>query len=347
MTIITLSEDRLQTNSWQWQLQNAIRSVDKLSAALEIELPEVPVSFPLLVPLPFVDRMAKRDPLDPLLLQVLPRDEENHDVSGYRTDPLDEMDLDSGTKGLIQKYHGRVLIITTGACGVNCRYCFRRHFPYADYQPNQDDWISLVDHIRDDRSLNEVILSGGDPLAMKDSYLASLISSIEQIKHIDTIRLHTRMPVVIPQRICDELLDWVTASNKKLVFVLHVNHPNEIDDQVANSISRLRDANVTLLNQSVLLKNINDTAQTLTELSRRLFSIGVLPYYLHLFDPVSGAQHFDVAEETGLRLIKEITGKLPGYLVPRLAREVPGSDAKLTLRTNRLKLIRKGAIRAL
>lgn len=333
MTIITLRDDRLQTNSWQWQLKNAIRSVDKLSAALEIEIPRVPVSFPLLVPLPFVDRMAKKDPLDPLLLQVLPRDEENHDVSGYTTDPLDEMDLDSGTKGLIQKYHGRVLIITTGVCGINCRYCFRRHFPYGEYQPNKDDWFSVIDHIRDDRSLNEVILSGGDPLAMKDSYLASLISSIEQIKHIDTIRLHTRMPVVIPQRICDELLEWVTASNKKMVFVLHINHPNEIDDQVADSLSRLKDANVTLLNQSVLLKNINDKAQTLIALSRRLFSIGVLPYYLHLLDPVSGAQHFDVAEETGVRLIKEITRKLPGYLVPRLAREVPGSDAKLTLHT--------------
>ena len=342
MTIITLSEPGLQAQSWQWHLQNAVRSIEDLGRALDLDLSDVQTQFPLLVPLPYLHRMEPGNLLDPLLLQVLPREIENSATPGFVRDPLSEVNesklaesemassetLPAKTKGIIQKYQGRVLLITTGACAINCRYCFRRHFPYQDFQPAQSDWDDIVERLLADTSITEVIFSGGDPLVMPDSYLKKLVLRLSLIKHIDTFRFHTRLPVVIPQRITEELTTWISDLPQKVVFVLHTNHANEIDDEVTSSLRKLKQSGVTLLNQSVLLSGVNDSAAALVNLSRKLFETDVLPYYLHLLDPVAGAAHFDVPESVGQQLIKEISGQLPGYLVPKLVREVPGENAK-------------------
>ncbi|MGV0035327.1 MAG: EF-P beta-lysylation protein EpmB [Candidatus Azotimanducaceae bacterium WSBS_2022_MAG_OTU7] len=328
MPMITLSDAGSHDQSWQWHLQHAIRNIPALASYLRVQLDDIDQDFPLLAPLPYLDRVSRGDAFDPLLLQILPRSQENESGSQYLTDPLREGNLITGTRGLIQKYSSRALVITTGACAINCRYCFRRHFPYGENNPSSSDWNGIYRHLASDTSLTEVILSGGDPLILGDRQLKDIITNLESIASIDTIRLHTRLPVVIPQRICPELLDWVSRCRKKVVFVLHTNHPNEIDDHVINAARALRDAGATLLNQSVLLRDINDTPEVLVKLSRQLFAAGILPYYLHLLDPVAGAQHFDVAEVEGVNLIRQISGQLPGYLVPRLAREIPGADAK-------------------
>jgi EF-P beta-lysylation protein EpmB len=229
---------------------------------------------------------------------------------------------------LIQKYSGRVLVITTGSCAIHCRYCFRRHFPYEDNQPSTDDWSELFRRIEQDQSLSEVILSGGDPLMLNDRRLAWIEQNLARIPHVTTLRLHTRMPVVIPQRVTSKLLDWMTKSSLNIVMVTHVNHGNEIDPEVKSALNQLKLAGVTLLNQSVLLKDINDDSVTLATLSRKLMDSGVLPYYLHLMDPVLGASHFDVDESTGVKLISALRQCLPGYLVPRLSREVPFESSK-------------------
>ena len=328
MTMITLSDNRSQDQSWQWHLQNAIKTIPALASHLGVQLDEIDQNFPLLAPLPYLDRIVTSDVSDPLLLQILPRSQENESGPQYLKDPLQEGTLITPTRGLIQKYNGRALVITTGACAINCRYCFRRHFPYGDNNPSSSDWAAIYRHLSSDPSLSEVILSGGDPLILSDRLLSDITNQLDFIETIDTIRLHTRLPVVIPQRICHELLDWVNRSNKKVVFVLHTNHPNEIDDHVVEALSALRAAGATLLNQSVLLRDINNSPEVLVKLSRQLFNTGVLPYYLHLLDPVAGAQHFDVTEVEGINLIRQISSQLPGYLVPRLAREIPGADAK-------------------
>jgi len=326
--MITLSDACSHDQSWQWHLQHSIRSIPALASHLGVQLDDVDQDFPLLAPLPYLDRVVRGDAVDPLLLQILPRPLENESGPRYLTDPLQEGNLITRTRGLIQKYNGRALVITTGACAVNCRYCFRRHFPYGENNPSSSDWTGIYQHLARDTSISEVILSGGDPLILGDRQLRDIIAKLESIDSLGTIRLHTRLPVVIPQRICTELLDWVNRCHKKLVFVLHINHPNEIDDHVVEAIGALREAGVTLLNQSVLLRHINDTPEVLTALSRQLFDAGVLPYYLHLLDPVAGAQHFNVPEIEGISLIRQISGQLPGYLVPKLAREIPGADAK-------------------
>lgn len=336
MRMIPLSDAGLQTETpdesvqerWQWHLQNAITDVPTLARLLELELAELSTDFPLLVPLPYLHRMEKGNPADPLLLQVLPRAAENLPDPGYTKDPLQELHSTSQTRGLIQKYHGRVLVITTGACAINCRYCFRRHFPYEAHHPGRADWNGIIEYLQANASVNEVILSGGDPLVMNDRYLGDVISGLERVDSLHTVRVHTRLPVVIPQRICNDLLAWVSESKKQLVFVMHINHPAEIDKDVISSMAALKYAGVTLLNQSVLLRDINDTLSVQIALSRRLFEAGILPYYLHLLDPVAGAAHFNVTEDEGKKLMEQLSGQLPGYLVPKLAREVPGATAK-------------------
>ena len=328
MTMITLSDPGSHDQSWQWHLQHAIRSIPALASHLGVQLDDIDQGFPLLAPLPYLDRIVSGNAFDPLLLQILPRSQEEESGPQYLKDPLQEGNLITRPRGLIQKYNGRALVITTGACAINCRYCFRRHFPYGEYNPSSSDWTGIYRHLANDTSLSEVILSGGDPLILGDRQLSDIITKLDSLESIDTIRLHTRLPVVIPQRICPELLDWVNRCHKNLVFVLHSNHPNEIDDQVVNAVIALRDAGAILLNQSVLLRDINNSPEVLVKLSRRLFDAGVLPYYLHLLDPVAGAQHFDVPEVEGANLIGEMSKQLPGYLVPRLSRELPGAEAK-------------------
>jgi len=336
MPIIPLSEAGLQESTdWQWHLRHAVRSTDELGRLLGLSLDHVPTTgFPLLVPRPYLSRMAYGDPNDPLLLQVLPRREEQDEAPGYVTDPLDELRFTGSAKGLVQKYQGRVLVIATGSCAVNCRYCFRRHFPYSEQQAGTSDWEAVLQAVSADATLTEVILSGGDPLVLSDRKLRDIITALDGIAHVDTIRFHTRVPVVIPQRITGELLQLAGSTRSRIVFVTHINHGNEIDDHLRQALQELRATGITLLNQSVLLRGVNDSAAALTHLSRQLFAAGVLPYYLHLLDPVSGARHFDVEENPGRHLIRTISSELPGYLVPRLVREVPGEAAKHAIPVN-------------
>ncbi|GGE56793.1 EF-P beta-lysylation protein EpmB [Streptosporangium jomthongense] len=283
--------------------------------------------FPVRVPEPFLARMEYGNPADPLLRQVLPVDLESNTAKGFVTDPLQE-DSAIQTTGLIRKYRSRALLMVTGQCAINCRYCFRRHFPYDEQRLSPADRRKVLDTLSESPELNEVIFSGGDPLAVNDQLLSQWSSAISSIPHIRRIRLHTRLPVVIPQRVCDALLKWISETPAQVVMVLHINHPAEIDLPTRRALGYLRSAGVTLLNQSVILRGVNDDADVLEELSEVMFDAGVLPYYLHAFDPVAGAQHFDVTDEEARLLVRELLTRLPGFLVPRLVREVPGEPAK-------------------
>ena len=286
--------------------------------------------FPLRVPKAFVSRIQKGDPQDPLFLQIWPASVEATDTPGFSSDAVGDLaKLKSG--GLIHKYHGRALVIATGACAVNCRYCFRRHFPYGDSVASRGNWRETLAQIAADPSIEEVILSGGDPLSLTDDKLSAFVTELERIPHVRRLRLHTRTAVVLPERVDEALLGWLSRTRLQKVVVLHVNHANEIDAAVEASINRLRGAGATLLNQSVLLRNVNDSSAALTALSERLFACGVLPYYLHLLDRVQGAGHFEVNEKKAIKLMGELAATLPGYLVPRLAREQPGAPAKTLL----------------
>jgi L-lysine 2,3-aminomutase len=287
-------------------------------------------AFPLRVPLGFARRMRPRDPTDPLFLQVWPSIAEAADIPGFSADAVGDLArLKPG--GLIHKYHGRALLVSTGACAVHCRYCFRRHFPYGDALASRGHWREALAQIAADPSIEEVILSGGDPLSLTDDKLAEFVAELERIAHVRRLRLHTRTAVVLPERIDQALLRWLGGTRLQKVVVLHVNHANEIDAAVADAIARLRGTGAILLNQSVLLRRVNDSAPVLAELSERLFACGVLPYYLHMLDRVQGAGHFEVKEQDGVKLMGELAGLLPGYLVPRLARELPGAPAKTLL----------------
>lgn len=322
-----------QTQQWQQALARAITDPEELCRELALDLsvlqninPAVH-QFPLRVPRGFVARMEKGNPKDPLLLQVLPMGVEMRLVEGFHNDPLGEAKLNAAP-GLLHKYQGRVLLTLTGTCAVNCRYCFRRHYPYEDKVPGLSKWQSALDYIAADPSISEVILSGGDPLIVKDSSLSVLIKSLAQIPHVKRLRIHTRLPIVIPERITDAFIALLQETRLQTVLVLHSNHANEIDENVAAAIARCKGANISVLNQSVLLKNVNDSPDVLVRLSERLFEIGVIPYYLHYLDPVAGGAHFNVPKERAKQLMQAISGQLPGYLVPRLVREIPGSAAK-------------------
>jgi EF-P beta-lysylation protein EpmB len=279
------------------------------------------------VPRGFVDRMRRGDPADPLLRQVLPLARELEAVAGYSLDAVGDIAA-RVANGVLHKYQGRALLVATGSCAVNCRYCFRRHFPYAGDTAAASRWSEAIDYLRGDRSISEVILSGGDPLSLATPKLAELTRTLATIPHIHRIRIHTRLPVVLSERVDREFLDWFGALPFQRVVVLHANHPNEIDPAVAAASHALRRAGATVLNQSVLLRGVNDEAQTLADLSERLFDAGVLPYYLHQVDRVAGAAHFAVADEVAVALVDALRVRLPGYLVPRLVREVTGAPYK-------------------
>ena len=322
--------------SWQQALANSIRDPKELFKLLELDERQLPNAlracndFALQVPRAFVDRMVKGDWNDPLLQQILPQGRELDIHPGFSNDPLLEI-ADNPVSGLIHKYQGRVLLVVSGGCAINCRYCFRRHFPYQNNNPSSSEWQAALDYIGQDSSITEVILSGGDPLAANDKRLTDLANRIAAIPQVDTLRVHTRMPIVIPQRISSAAIDWLTSTRLKPVMVIHCNHPNEIDEDVVNALQTLRQAGVTLLNQTVLLAGINDSVDTLNNLSKRLFTAGVLPYYLHLLDKVNGSAHFDVAEQRAQELIGELRGQLPGYLVPKLVREQAGAMSKMAI----------------
>jgi EF-P beta-lysylation protein EpmB len=332
--MITQAPVRVQPAGWQQELAGGIADPHELLRLLEIEPRTLPVPvltaapFPMRVPHAYVARMRRGDPLDPLLRQVLPIAAETRDAPGYVADPVGDLAAEV-VPGVLHKYEGRALLITTGACAVHCRYCFRRQFPYADSHAAREHWAAALGYLRRDASIREVILSGGDPLTLGDAKLAELVQAIEEIPHLRRLRLHTRLPVVLPSRVDDRLLGWIGRSRLQKVVVIHANHANEIDGQVIGAVRQLRAVDVTLLNQAVLLAGVNDRTGALRDLSEALFAAGVLPYYLHLLDPVAGASHFDVPRSRALRIMSELRAALPGYLVPRLVRELPGSPAKI------------------
>jgi EF-P beta-lysylation protein EpmB len=327
---------RQRRQGWQTEMASAITSPRELATELGLDPELVSAAeaagsaFGLRVPRSYLARIERGNPQDPLLRQVLPIGAELADTTDYIADPLGEREA-LRAPGLLQKYHGRALLITTEACAVHCRYCFRREFPYAEQANDSSRWRQALDEIARDTSIEEVILSGGDPLSLSDSRLASLTDTLQTIPHVRRLRVHTRQPVVLPSRVDAGLTRWLSQLRLPVVFVLHVNHPNEMDTEVSRACARLRDSGVTLLNQTVLLQGVNDDSEVLAELSRRLFEAGVLPYYLHLLDRVRGAAHFDVPEERARLIAGQLSARLPGYLVPRLAREIPGAPAKVTL----------------
>jgi EF-P beta-lysylation protein EpmB len=336
-TVTALSAPRERgeaTTPWQRALRDAVRDPAELMHLLALDealLPEARRAaevFPLRVPRGFVARMRRGDPRDPLLAQVLPLGRELAPAPGYGADPLGEAQAHA-TPGLLRKYRGRALLVTTGACAVHCRYCFRRHFPYGDAAEGQ--WAPALEAIAADPTLSEAILSGGDPLALPDRRLAGLARRLAAVPHLRRLRVHTRLPVVLPERVDDALLEWLCGTRLQPVLVLHANHPAELDDAVRAALGRLRAAGVPLLNQAVLLRGINDDAEVLCALGEGLFAAGVLPYYLHLLDPVAGAAHFDVGEAEARALVQAVRATLPGYLVPRLVRELPGAPSKVPL----------------
>ncbi|HEX8757449.1 MAG TPA: EF-P beta-lysylation protein EpmB [Steroidobacteraceae bacterium] len=326
----------LEPRTWQQELAEAITSVEELADALGLSPAQLGAApgagrhFPLRVPRPFVARMRRGDPSDPLLRQVLPVAAELADVAQFVPDPVGESSA-MRAPALLQKYRGRALLITTAACAVHCRYCFRREFPYAQQSGEAPRWGEALAEIAADSSLEEIILSGGDPLSLSNARLEGLTRSLGAIPHVRRIRVHTRQPVVLPSRVDEGLLQCLRATTRPIVFVLHVNHPNELDAQLAAACAKLRATGVTLLNQSVLLAGINDSLEVLSQLSLRLFDAGVLPYYLHALDPVSGAAHFAVPDPRARALAGQLAANLPGYLVPRLVREVAGAPAKVAL----------------
>lgn len=325
-----------QPPPWQRALQQAITDPAELLAALQLDPQWLEPAraaarlFPLRVPRGFVSRMRRGDPRDPLLAQVLPLGAECEAVPGYVTDPVGDLAARAGA-GVLQKYHGRALLITTGACAVNCRYCFRRHFPYAEENASRAAFEPALELLSADASVREVILSGGDPLTLGDRRLAALLAGLQAIPHLRRVRLHTRLPIVLPERIDPGFLAVWSEVRLQKVVVVHANHANEIDDPVRDALAGLRGTGTTLLNQAVLLRDVNDRPDDLVALSETLFEAGVLPYYLHLLDPVAGAAHFDVAEATARSLLAEAAARLPGYLVPRLVREIPGESSKTML----------------
>ena len=320
--------------NWQTQLSEAITSIDELLSILRLESLRaevyVPKHFELRVPRGFVAKMIIGDSNDPLLRQVLPDQREQIKVTGYVADPLSE-NTQNPVKGMLHKYQSRVLLTVTGACAIHCRYCFRQHFDYSANMPTADAKENIIDYITAHPEINEVILSGGDPLNVTNRRLFAWLDTLESLPQLTTIRLHTRLPLVIPARLDEALLTRLSQSRCHIVMVIHCNHANEIDALTAEHLQRARAAGITLLNQAVLLKGINDSVAVQTQLSQRLFSAGVLPYYLHVLDKVAGAAHFDNDERFAIELYWSLLAALPGYLVPKLVRELPNKPFKVPI----------------
>lgn len=322
-----------QSKSWQDELADLITSPEELFALLKLNPDELKGAraacqqFPLRTTRAYASRIRPGDPRDPLLQQILPLGSELNAAPGFVTDPLAE-GAANPLPGLIHKYRGRVLFVVAPQCAINCRYCFRRHFPYQDNTPGRQQWQTALDYIRADSSIEEVIYSGGDPLVVSDKQLLWLSREVANIGHVKRLRVHTRLPIVAPSRITDDCLEWLSLPGLQSVMVIHCNHAQELDEHVDSALARLKAAGVTLLNQTVLLRGVNDSSATLAQLSQRLFQAGVLPYYLHLLDKVAGAAHFAIDERHASDLYQELLTLLPGYLVPRMVRENPGAASK-------------------
>ena len=322
--------------SWQEAVKDAVRDPTELCRL--VGLPPRYASdarradgvFPVFAPRGYIARMRPGDPLDPLLRQVLPLEDELAEVAGFAHDPVGDRAA-TRLPGLLHKYHSRILMVTTGACAVHCRYCFRRHFPYGEGPKSPAAWQAAIETIAGDDSLREVILSGGDPLMLVDDHLRQLAAQLAKIPHLRRLRIHTRLPLMIPERINAELLEWLVGNRLTPIMVIHANHAQELSGPVVDALARLSAAGVPLLNQAVLLRGINDDADTLAELCERLVDLRVMPYYLHQLDRVAGAAHFEVDEAIGRDLVQQLRRRLPGYAVPRYVRETAGDESKQVL----------------
>ncbi len=327
------ANESAENSLWQKELARAIKDPLELLAAVGLSADDIPGgispqhTFPLRVPRNYVARMRTGDPADPLLLQVLPRQRESAIQPDFLLDPVGDH-IATVLPGLLHKYHGRVLLITTGACPVHCRYCFRQHFPYTQNRPADPQWTATAKYIAARPEITEVILSGGDPLSLSTKRLSGISNALRHIPHLRRLRIHTRMPIVLPERINDHFLRWLSDLPWQIVLVTHCNHANELGNDVQHALNKLHRIGVTLLNQAVLLKNVNDSVNAQCGLNESLFASGVLPYYLHLLDRVQGAEHFDVPETTAISLMNEIRRRLPGFLVPQLVREIAGEAHK-------------------
>ncbi len=326
------TSDAQNRGDWRDVLRTAFRTSVELCDYLGLphEVAAAAGDFPLLVPRGYADRIDRNNPADPLLRQVLPVDAEHQPTPGFTTDPVGDRAADEG-RGLLHKYHGRVLLVLTGACAVNCRYCFRRHYPYNTASAGPREWKSAIAAIAADDSVSEVILSGGDPMMLSDALLAELVEAIEQIAHVRRLRIHTRLPIVIPERVTDQWLEWLRSGRLTKVIVVHANHASELDTHVGDALARLRATGATLLNQAVLLRGVNDSAEAQRALCERLVELGVAPYYLHQLDRVSGAAHFEVPVDEGREIIRQLRATLPGYMVPRYVQEIAGEPNKRVL----------------
>jgi EF-P beta-lysylation protein EpmB len=325
-----------KATAWQKALIEAITDPAELLNLLELDESLLAPAqkairlFPLMVPRSYVARMEKGNPHDPLLHQVLPLGAELIETQGYEKDPLHEAEVNP-VPGLLHKYQGRVLLTTVGTCAVNCRFCFRRHFPYAENNPGTEGWSEALAYIAKDDTISEVILSGGDPLISNDKTLQNFSDKLNKIAHVQRLRIHSRVPIVLPERITGEFIAWIKQLKQKPVLIIHCNHPREINAAVIAGLQKLAAAGVMLLNQSVLLTGVNDNADTLIALSEKLFSAGVLPSYIHLLDKVQNVAHFDMARENAVKLYQEMSRRLSGYLVPKWVYEQAGAEAKVVL----------------
>ncbi|KGM51928.1 lysine 2,3-aminomutase [Lysobacter concretionis Ko07 = DSM 16239] len=326
-------QTRLTPPRWQQLWREAVRDPRELLDLLGLDPTALNLSeaaarqFALRVPRGFVARMRHGDPHDPLLRQVLPLDAEMQPMPGFELDAVGDAAARAGN-GVIRKYRGRALLVSTGSCAINCRYCFRRHFPYAQETAAAGGWAEAVELIRADPDIDEVILSGGDPWSLATPKLVELTDALARVPHLKRLRIHTRLPVVLPERVDDALVDWLATLPWPVAVVLHANHANEFDADVDAAVARLRGTGASVLNQAVLLRGVNDSVDALAALSERGFAAGVLPYYLHQLDRVQGAAHFEISDERALQLHAGLAARLSGYLVPRLVREIAGDSGK-------------------
>ncbi len=319
--------------AWQTELAKAFTNITDLLDFLNLQPEGLPLSdqaiqnFSMRVPVGFANCMEKGNPNDPLLKQVLPVSDELNTFPDFINDPVGDLEA-AKPGGIIHKYHGRILLITTGGCAINCRYCFRRNFPYADLQMNKTRLSLVLQYLHDNPDISEVILSGGDPLLLNDNRLGQLVEKISQFHHIQRIRIHSRIPIVLPSRITPQLLEIFSRIPQQIIMVLHCNHGNEISPEVITACSLLKQHQILLFNQAVLLKDVNDQAEQLIALSEKLFANNIIPYYLHLLDKATGTGHFDVKTSRAISIMNEVKANLPGYLVPKLVREIPGESSK-------------------
>lgn len=332
--MITRIAAQEKTPLWRRLLDEAITDPKQLLRALDLDpelLPQIVGGhhqFKIKAPRSYLQRITKGDPNDPLLLQILPQAEETTlKPANYSSDPVGDLNA-SPVPGLIHKYTNRALLITSPACAIHCRYCFRREFPYRDAVTSGNHWQQTIEYLTEHSEISEVILSGGDPLTLPDEQLADLANQLAAIPHLKTLRIHTRLPIVLPERINERFLHWLQKLPLHAVVVIHTNHPNELNHQVGEALAAMSNVGITLYNQTVLLRNINDNAEILAELSHKLFEFRVQPYYLHVLDKVAGAAHFDIAIQQSRKIYQQLSSQLSGYLLPRLVQDLPDRPAK-------------------